>query len=205
MNVCKFCKKLCKNKRSLAHHQRLCPSNEDRNYVSHTIGIVAWNKGLTKETDKRILQSSDALKHYYTVNEPNGFCSKSFQGSDTHIAASVKGGGYRENAGRSKKFKVTDSFGKLVTLQSTFELLCSKLLNELNIKWIRPKAIKYDNRNYFADFYLPDFDVWLDPKNNYKAQLDAEKIEKVINQNNIKLFVLLEHQLTKDYLLTIIK
>ena len=62
----------------------------------------------------------------------------------------------------------------------------------MSINWVRPKALKYDGRNYFADFYLPDYDLWLDPKNNYKALLDAEKIQKVIEQNNVKLFILLD-------------
>ena len=34
---------------------------------------------------------------------------------------------------------------------------------------------------------------------DFKAKLDAEKIKKVIEQNKIKLFVLLEGQLTKEY------
>ena len=109
-------------------------------------------------------------------------------------------GGYRPNAGRSKKFRVKDSYDNEVVLQSTFELRCSEILNSLGIKWIRPKAIKYDGRNYFADFYLPEQNIWLDPKNNYKAKQDQEKIDRVIQQNNVKLFVLLEHQLTEEYI-----
>lgn len=109
-------------------------------------------------------------------------------------------GGYRANAGRSKKYKVYDSYGNLVTLQSSFELKCSDILNDLNIKWVRPKALIYDGKKYFADFYLPELNIWLDPKNNYKAKLDAEKIAKVKQQNNIKLYVVLEHQLTKNFI-----
>jgi hypothetical protein len=92
-----------------------------------------------------------------------------------------------------------------VVLQSSFELKCSELLNQMNAKWIRPKALKYDNRNHFADFYLPDCDIWLDPKNDYKARLDAEKIQKVIEQNDVKLYVLLEHQLTAEYIASLVK
>lgn len=109
-------------------------------------------------------------------------------------------GGYRPGAGRSKKFHVLDSFGKEVCLQSTFELKCSELLNELNIKWIRPSALKYDNKNYFADFYLPEFNLYLDPKNSYKAKLDTTKIEKVKEQNHVKVFILLEEHLTLEYI-----
>lgn len=77
---------------------------------------------------------------------------------------------------------------------------CSELLNELQIAWIRPSALKYDNKNYFADFYLPEFDLYLDPKNNYKAKLDQTKIDKVKEQNNVKVFILLEEQLTVEYI-----
>ena len=111
-----------------------------------------------------------------------------------------KQGGYRSNAGISKKFKVNDSFGKETTLQSTYELKCSEILNEMGIKWIRPKALKYDNKNYFADFYLPDFDVYLDPKNSYKATLDKDKIDRVKIQNSVKVYILLEEHLTQDYI-----
>ncbi len=111
-----------------------------------------------------------------------------------------KFGGYRENAGISKKFKVFDSFGKPTTLQSTYELAVFGILCELGVEWTRPKALKYDNRNYFADFYLPAYNVWLDPKNDYKAKQDEEKIQKVIEQNNVKVFVLLKHQISKEYI-----
>ena len=55
---CKFCAKICKNDNSLRNHERLCPKNEDRVYVSLTIGKPAWNRGLTKETDDRVLAYS---------------------------------------------------------------------------------------------------------------------------------------------------
>jgi len=38
---CKFCGKLCKNKNSLSNHERTCPQNKDRIYVSHTLGVPA--------------------------------------------------------------------------------------------------------------------------------------------------------------------
>ena len=66
MLVCKFCNKECKNLNSLHNHERLCPHNPDRKYVSHTKGKTPWNKGLTKETDKRVAENakgvSSALK-----------------------------------------------------------------------------------------------------------------------------------------------
>jgi hypothetical protein len=142
---------------------------------------------------------------YDTSNRSIGGCFAWSSEKRSEHARKNNFGGYRENAGHSKKFKVVDSFGKETTLQSSYELRCSELLNGLGIKWLRPKALKYDNKNYFADFYLPELDIWLDPKNAYKAKQDYDKIKKVIEQNNVKLFVLLEEQLTTEYIVSIIE
>ena len=199
MLICKFCNKECKNENSLRNHERLCPHNKDRKYVSYTIGHTAWNKGLSCDTDKRVKQSTEKMIET-KKNLPVTGCA-AWSREKLSAEAKRRGfGGYRPNAGRSKKFKVVDSFGKETTLQSTYELLCSELLNEMNIKWVRPKALKYDGRNYFADFYLPDYNIYLDPKNSYKAKLDADKIKKVVEENNVKVFVLLQEQITKEYI-----
>ena len=188
MLICKFCQKECKNLNSLHNHERLCKSNVDRKYVSHTVGITAWNKGLVGD---------ERCSKIGKVGKPHSIETKQ------HLSQLAKErglGGYQPNAGRSKKFKVTDSFGKEVCLQSTYELRCSEILNELGINWLRPTALKYDSRNYFADFYLPDYALYLDPKNAYKAILDKEKIEKVSKQNNVKVLILLEKDLTLDFI-----
>ena len=114
-------------------------------------------------------------------------------------------GGYRPNAGRSKKFRVYDSFGKSVVLQSSYELECSIILNEMNVRWTRPRALKYDNKNYFADFYLIDFDIYLDPKNNFKAKQDEEKIQKVMSQNNVNIYILLKENITREFIASLIQ
>ena len=188
MLICVFCNKECKNENSHRNHERLCPSNKDRKYVSHTIGHTAWNKGI--KGDPRCSRMGQIGKPHTVETKQN-----------LSILAKKRGlGGYQEKAGRSKKFKVVDSFGKDSTLQSTYELECFNILTELGINWVRPKALKYDNRNYFADFYLTDYDIYLDPKNSWKAKLDEEKINKVIKQNNVKVFVLVKDQLTKEYI-----
>jgi very-short-patch-repair endonuclease len=61
MLICKHCESERKNLNSLRNHERTCPSNKDRIYVSHTQGKTAWNKGLSKETDSRVAQYSKTL------------------------------------------------------------------------------------------------------------------------------------------------
>lgn len=174
--ICEICGRVCVGDKSYKSHKTQSHSGveKDNSNRGKPRGLPAWNKGKKSKED---IRNPDYIgKH----------------------------GGYRENAGHSKKFRVTDSFGKETTLQSTYELECSEVLNKMNVKWNRPKAMKYGGRNYFADFYLPEYDVYLDPKNNYKAKLDAEKIALVIKENNVKLFVLLKEQINEQSLRSIL-
>lgn len=206
----KICCVLCKKEVNANAWNRHCvshDSNPDRWKITIKQPRVAWNKGKTLETSDSIKQISETRRRRIESGEckPTGFANPDYYNSDAHKASASKGGkrggGYREGAGKSKKFHVPDSYGKIVCLQSTYELECSQILNGLGVNWIRPKALKYDEiKNYFADFYLPDYDIWLDPKNSFKAECDKIKIEKVITQNNVKLFILLKHQLTEEYI-----
>jgi hypothetical protein len=201
LTICNFCNREFKTTQGCGAHIVQCSYNPDRMFRKTN---SSWNKGKTKLTDNRVLASSINLKT--NIKPGHGQCSDPIKEIErrnkisTSLKESGTSGGYRENAGRSKKFKVLDSFGKEVCLQSTFELKCSQILNDLGIQWIRPLALKYDSRNYFADFYLTDYDLYLDPKNSYKAKLDADKIEKVKEQNNVKVIVILEHELTHEFI-----
>ena len=77
-----------------------------------------------------------------------------------------------------------------VVLESTWELRLAEWLDEKNIKWERPKPIKWvDNkekeRMYYPDFYLPEHDLYLDPKNPHCMVLDREKMYVIENKVKI--------------------
>ena len=205
--LCNKCNKEVTNNNFAKHHnscvgikrKKIRGIDFDPNWGYATGCRVAWNKGQTESTDERVALNAIAVREAKKLLPPSG-C---FAWTTEQRSANAKArgfGGYRENSGHSKKFKVIDSFGKPTTLQSTYELECFHILTDLGINWNRPKALKYDNRNYFADFYLTDYDIYLDPKNSYKAKLDEEKINKVIEQNNVKVYVLLKEQITKEYI-----
>ena len=66
--ICNFCRKLCKNGNSLRNHERLCKENPERqesSWVKFNHERGAWNKGLTKETDERLLKASKTLSDGY--------------------------------------------------------------------------------------------------------------------------------------------
>lgn len=201
MRICQYCSKECKNTNSLKNHERLCPKNENRNYVSHTLGKPAWNKGKTKESDTIVAQYASSIKENYSSGKISLGGAALWTKEQRSAAAKAQGfGGYRPNAGHSQKYMVTDSFGNQVTLQSSYELECSKILDRLNIKWIRPKSLKYDGKRYFPDFYLPECNLYLDPKNDYLAKQDAKKIACVREQNSVEVIILTKDLLNEEYI-----
>jgi very-short-patch-repair endonuclease len=66
---CKFCGKSCKNTISLRGHERQCPSNPDRVYISYTKGLKGWQAGKTKETDIRLKEKGERLSEKFRSGE----------------------------------------------------------------------------------------------------------------------------------------
>lgn len=93
----------------------------------------------------------------------------------------------------------TSKFAGKVWLESSYEHKVAVELDKNNIKWERPLHLTYsiDNktRRYYADFYLNEFDVYLDPKNDFLIKKDKLKIDTVCLQNNVTVIVLNKHQL----------
>lgn len=80
--------------------------------------------------------------------------------------------------------------GIMVQLDSSWEELLAKRLDELNVEWVRPPPLKWIDssnvsKNYFPDFYLPKYELYLDPKNPHAANIQQEKITWLMK--NIKI------------------
>lgn len=102
--ICKFCGKLCKNLNSLHNHERLCPKNPDRIYVSHTKGHKAWNKGLSKETDDRIANQSKTFHERYNGKNGLWFGKKHSEETKKKISETQK----KNYAGKSRYMPVQE-------------------------------------------------------------------------------------------------
>jgi hypothetical protein len=81
-------------------------------------------------------------------------------------------------------------------MDSSWEVNLAKWMDKNNILWDRNKK-KYmlwwtdsdgNKRRYYPDFYLPKYNVYLDPKNKYRMGLDEYKMKAVIKENGITLF-----------------
>ena len=73
--------------------------------------------------------------------------------------------------------------GTVIVLDSSWEESLAKRLDETGVDWIRPEEpipyITSDGKthNYFPDFYLPDYDLYLDPKNPAAMIAQKDKLE----------------------------
>lgn len=107
---------------------------------------------------------------------------------ECNIIACVKIRTY-QNGSRKTIWYFNKNENKNVLLESSWELKFAEFLDKSNIFWIRPPhIIWFDKKNikryYFPDFYLTDYNLYVDPKNKYCLEKDKEKliiIEKQIN------------------------
>ena len=206
--ICKFCRKVCKNANSLRNHERLCkenPEHQESSWTKFNHERGAWNKGLTKETDERVRKYGETC----SKRIQSGIIPKSFKGrhhTDEHkqrmreLALERQLGGWHTS-------KTIDYKG--IKLDSRYEYEVAKELDENQVKWKRPTYFLWEDTNgvkhrYYPDFYLPEYNVYLDPKNDYLINnkskrfgiTDVEKIEKVQQQNGIQIIILDKDNLT---------
>lgn len=76
---------------------------------------------------------------------------------------------------------------KGILLDSSWELELAKRLDELKIEWTRPNPIPWTDENgvihnYFPDFYLPEYNIYLDPKNKHAIKVQEKKLNILLKQ-----------------------
>lgn len=194
--------KECKNANSLRNHERMCKQNPERQvspFVKLNAERGAWNKGLTKDSDERVRKQGETFSERYKGTD-EGKRIFSHPHTEEHkqkmreIAIRRHLGGWHT----SKTIKYDDK-----TLDSTYELEVAKSLDENSIEWTRPNYLIWQDdsgrkHRYYSDFYLPKYNVYLDPKNDFLINhankrfgiTDVEKISKVSEQNNVKIVIL---------------
>lgn len=97
------------------------------------------------------------------------------------------------NCGGDTNYKKYNYKG--IWMDSKWEVELAKWMDGRHIKWERSKKnhqfiwtdINGNKRRYYPDFYLPDYVVYLDPKNQYLKSVDEYKLTRVIQENKIRL------------------
>lgn len=104
----------------------------------------------------------------------------------------------------TNRSQISNQRGQLFTAESSFEVRVANILNNLNIHWIRPSYVWYQDsenkrRRYYPDFFLSDHNLYLDPKNDYLIATDSDKIRRASEANNITIVILSESQITEEF------
>lgn len=88
------------------------------------------------------------------------------------------------------------SDGKVIQMDSSWEVKCAEKLDELNVEWERTEDIKLQyidkkaqTRNYIPDFYLPEYDIYLEVK-GYWTTPARWKMRSVMDRNPGKIRLL---------------
>lgn len=218
MLSCKFCSKECKNDNSLRNHQRLCKLNpqkqttpfHDSNFQKNKNGHGGCNQFTkAKNLGQKICVSQETRRKISEKSKVQPPKSKEVLEKLSKLAKERNLGGVRQ----SKWIKYKDKI-----LGSTYEYKLVLSLDENNINWDTCPRFNYidpngKKRTYRPDIYLIDYDVYLDPKNDFLIKninpslgfSDKEKIDLVCEQNNIKILILDKYELcwnkVKDKLL----
>lgn len=189
------CPKCYQEFKNLKSHFWRMHTEEGRNF-DPSRGNQSWNKGLTKENDIRIKERGICLSKRYkngTIIAKNKGVPHTEE-TKAKISAYAKGRNGRNHPTR-KTFYYKHKDGSTVVLESTYEVKVAESLDSHNIHWVRPDSVtwtdsKGEDHRYFPDFYLVKYDIYLDPKNDYLIKKDAEKIQRVQEQNDIKVIIL---------------
>lgn len=189
---CPYCKKEYSKKGISTHiwrsHSEGKIHNPNKGYEK---GRTAWNKGLTKETDKRVKKGSEILS--YRIKE--GLITPSFKGKK-HSEETKKKISEKLNVnnkgGRCKWYLYKKKNNDIVSLQGTWELRFAKVLDTIDKNWIKPKlynkhSFKWvddegNEHTYTPDFYSPKLNKYFEVKGYWWGD-DRRKMQLVIEQN----------------------
>ena len=147
----------------MKNHERLCPKNPERKYVSHTIGHKAWNKGLTKESDPRVKKNGETISAKIKAGE----IQKSFEGKH-HTKEWCKS----HSEKMKKRFKGISIFATARENRKSYP-------EEYFEKIFSTAERNYHVDRYFLDFAYPDkkFYVEVDGEQHYTE--DGVKHDKL--------------------------
>ncbi len=185
MFICSFCSKECKNHNSHRNHERLCKSNP--NYQLTWLEKNCSKLDFYNDPSYREKQRLNSLgkKHSKKTKEKlsshmkNLYSNPQNRKNQSRIMKEVvrkNPDSYSKNnvCGRNKKLMIDG-----VRYHSTWEYEVACYLSKNNIDWTRdidPISYWWNDgwHLYFPDFYLPNFDIFIEVK-GYQTKRDIAK------------------------------
>lgn len=152
-------------------------------------------------TNKKIPFTSRKTKHFHRRDE-NGLynsecvsCGTSFKtktGSRKTCSVECHHNRLSDKCGGETNYKKFQY--KEIWMDSSWEVDLAKWFDENQIEWIRDKKINFVwidtnqvSHRYYPDFYLPKYNVYIDPKNKFLQKKDKEKLDYVREHGKVTL------------------
>lgn len=163
------------------------------------------SKSLTKPT---VMKPCPACGHFFTGRNRKKFCSincstKFYMNTPSAKLRLREQARINNFGGHTSKVKLyyETTNGDVIYLQSSYEVQVAEELDKNNVNWHRPPHLIWVDsegisHRYYPDFYLIDYDVYIDTKNDYLIKKDQVKINSVKKQNNIDLEIIDKNNLT---------
>jgi len=204
LSYCKYCQlnfdELSASQR--ANHSRWCSKNPKRSdYVKTNNGAQFRSAEVVKKRNAGIKRAHAEGKY---SNAPAKAISTKIKNDSLKHTPETKDL-LRQKALASPHRRLVRSIrdyikkdGTTVKLDSAWEEALAIRLDNINVSWIRPTAITWVDKqgvahNYFPDFYLPDYNLYLDPKNPYAVKAQLHKIQCLREQiANLKIIETLD-------------
>ena len=184
LSHCLWCKKDVSNFQSIANHVRWCEDNPRREEYNINSGKQLNTPAAREKAVKGIRQAhvdgkykhinyAEICRHPHTEETKEKIRQKALASPHRRLLRSIR--------------EYIKKDGSIVKLDSSWEEALAVRLDELNVDWIRPGPIKWIDtegisHNYFPDFYLKDYDLFLDPKNEQAVKVQKDKIECLTQQ-----------------------
>jgi hypothetical protein len=179
---CKICNKEFP-KRGIAYHYWRSHSEAGREFKPFK-SRVAWNKGLTKNTDARVKKNGDNIQKSVKEKVDNGSFKKTVMSEQARKELSIRQT-LNNTGGRCKWYKVNG-----YKVQGTWERDLALHMTELGILWrklaVGGDIIEYTvagvTKRYTPDFELLDTKLLLETK-GYWWNKGKEKMKVVFEQH----------------------
>lgn len=172
---------------SRANHTRWCVKNPKRQYSVDRLEHA--RKCRTEESWKSVKESIKKAhaEGKYKEAPKKAYATKLRRGTHLHSEETKQLMRERALASPHRRLKKNTIEYKGVLLDSSWELELAKRLDDLGVKWVRPEPIPWVDgqgvtHNYFPDFYLEDYDLFLDPKNPQAIKVQKKKLDCLLTQ-----------------------
>lgn len=178
--ICKECQREFNTRQATTSHIFRTHTNNGKAQGGHQVGKPAWNKGLT------------GVQVSPMKGKPGSFTGRKHT-EETKRKISQKMS-INNKGGRSKWYEVAGQ-----KVQGTWERNVALKFEEMNIKWEKLKTNRHtfdyviDNKTrcYTPDFYLKDFDTYIEVKGRWWGN-DREKMDIVLKTYPDKKIIIVE-------------